>query len=204
MRRELQTRRRHFFNKRVSLVNYVAPDTRPEEMLVDESASATVKQLGDALTELEVNGHFFGECSLTLVLYDEDARTMERALAEAIKAMAAHDGTFIEETYNLLNAWLSIVPGNTAHNLRRLALLETNVADLSLLFTLDQGASVSSHLGREALAVFETPHRTTYAYNLHVDDVGHTLVLGATGSGKSFLLNFLVTHAVKYEPLTVI
>jgi hypothetical protein len=29
-------------------------------MLVDESASATVKQLGDALSELEVNGHFFG------------------------------------------------------------------------------------------------------------------------------------------------
>ena len=53
--------------------------------------------------------------------------------------MAAHDGTFIEETYNLLNAWLGIVPGNSAHNLRRLALLETNYADLSFLFTLDRG-----------------------------------------------------------------
>ena len=29
-------------------------------------------------------------------------------------------------------------------------------------------------------------------------------MLGATGSGKSFLLNFLVTHAQKYDPLTVI
>jgi type IV secretion system protein VirB4 len=37
-----------------------------------------------------------------------------------------------------------------------------------------------------------------------VDDVGHTLVLGATGSGKSFLANFLVTHAQKYDPFTVI
>ena len=60
MRREVQGRRRHFFNKRVSIVNYVSPDTRPEEMLVDDSASTTVRQLGDALTELEVNGHFFG------------------------------------------------------------------------------------------------------------------------------------------------
>ena len=29
-------------------------------------------------------------------------------------------------------------------------------------------------------------------------------MLGATGSGKSFLLNFLVTHAQKYDPLTVV
>ena len=56
-----------------------------------------------------------------------------------MKAMAVHDGSLFEETYNLLNAWLSIVPGNGAHNLRRLALLETNLADLSFLFTLDQG-----------------------------------------------------------------
>jgi hypothetical protein len=39
MRRDLQSRRRHFFNKRVSLVNYIAPDTKPEEMLTDDSAT---------------------------------------------------------------------------------------------------------------------------------------------------------------------
>ena len=45
MRRDVQRRRRHFFNKRVSIVNYVAPETRPEEMLVDDSANTTVRQL---------------------------------------------------------------------------------------------------------------------------------------------------------------
>ena len=204
MRRDIQRRRRHFFNKRVSIVNYVSPETRPEEMLVDDSASTTVRQLGDALTELEVHGHFFGRCSLTLVLHSTDRRALQHQTAEAMKAMAVHDGSLFEETYNLLNAWLSIVPGNGAHNLRRLAVLESNLADLSFLFTLDHGDPVSPHLGREALAVFETPHRTPYAFSLHVQDVGHTLVLGATGSGKSFLLNFLITHAQKYAPQTIV
>ncbi|HWX88167.1 MAG TPA: hypothetical protein VNX67_08335, partial [Solirubrobacteraceae bacterium] len=204
MRRDLQTRRRHFFNKRVALVNYIAPDSRPDEMLVDDSASATVHQLGDSLTELEVNGHFFGQCSLTLVLHGHEARALDQHAAEAMKVMAVHDGSFFDEGYNLLNAWLSVVPGNSAHNLRRLALLETNLADLSFLFTLDPGERVSAHLRQDALAIFETPRHIPYAYNLHVQDVGHTLILGATGSGKSFLLNFLVTHAQQYDPLTVI
>jgi type IV secretion system protein VirB4 len=204
VRRDLQSRRRHFFNKRVSMVNYVAPEARPEEMLVDDSASATVRQLGDALTELEVNGHFFGQTSLTLALHGTDGRALQQQAAEAMKGMAVHDGSLFDETYNLLNAWLSIVPGNGAHNLRRVALLETNLADMSFLFTRDHGEAISPHLGREALAVFETPHQTPYAFNLHVQDVGHTLVLGATGSGKSFLLNFLVTHAQKYSPQTVV
>ena len=122
-----------------------------------------------------------------------------------LKAFAAHDGTLYDETYNLLNAWLAVIPGNSAYNMRRLALLNTNVADLSFLFTLDTGQRTNSHLqGREYLAVFETPHQTPYFWNLHVDDVSHTLVTGATGAGKSFLVNFIVTHAQKYDPVTTI
>ena len=133
MRRDIQSRRRHFFNKRVSLINYVSPEAKAEEMLVDESATATVKQLGDALTELEVNGHVFGRCSLTVVLHGEDRRTLDQQAAQAMKVLTAHDGAFFDETYNLLNAWVSIVPGNGAWNLRRLALLETHAAEATSL-----------------------------------------------------------------------
>lgn len=205
MRRDVRTRQRHFFNKRVSLINYLSPQTRPEEMLVDDSASATVSELGQSLTEMEVRGHFFGQCSLTVVAYDRDRRRLDRSVAECIKVFAGHDGALYEESYNLLNAWLAVVPGNAAHNLRRLPLLNTNCADLSFLFALHAGERTSAHLGgRPCLAVFETGHQTPYFWNLHHGDVGHTLVLGATGSGKSFLLNFVTTHAQKYEPITVI
>jgi type IV secretion/conjugal transfer VirB4 family ATPase len=139
-----------------------------------------------------------------VVLHGTDARALQRQAAEAMKVVAAHDGSFFEESYNLLNAWLSIVPGNSAHNLRRLALLETNLADLSFLFTPDCGQRISPLLDGPALLVFETPHHTPYAFNLHVQDVGHTLAVGATGVGKSFLMKGITTHAQQYDPFTVI
>jgi type IV secretion system protein VirB4 len=163
-----------------------------------------MKRLGDALSELDVNAHFFGECSLTLVLFDRDPQAVERSAADAIKVMAAQDGSFFEETYNLLNAWLSVIPGNSAHNLRRLALSETNYADLSFLFTVDTGQRHCPHLNREPLAIFETRHHTPYHLALHVHDVGHMAVFGMTGTGKTFTVNFNVLHAQKYDPLTVI
>jgi type IV secretion system protein VirB4 len=204
VRKDIHARRRHFFNKRVSIVNYAAPETQPDEMLVDDSAGATVNQLGDALIEIETNSHFFGSASLTLLLHGTDRESLRNGSAEALKTLAAHDGVFIEETYNLLNAWLAVVPGNYSHNLRNLALLETNVADLSFAFAQDCGDDTCPHLGTQALAVFETPEQTPYFFNLHVDDVGHAVVLGSTGSGKSFLLNFLITQLQQYDPHVVV
>jgi type IV secretion system protein VirB4 len=205
MRRDLHARRRHFFNQKVSLVNYVNPQTKPDEMLVDDSAAATVTDLGQSLTAMDVHGHFFGACSLTIALYDGARERVERAAAECAKTFATHDGTLYEESYNGLNAWLAMMPGNGPYNVRRLALLNTNCADLSFLFTLDSGERTSRHLhGRPCLATFETEHQTPYHWNLHVDDVGHALIQGATGAGKSFLLNFILTHAQQYDPTTVV
>lgn len=204
MRRELRSRQRHFFQQRVSLVNYVSLEAKADDLLVDESAGATVRQLGEAMTQVEVSGHFFGECSVSLALYDEDPARVDQAVAMATRSFGAHDGVLVQETYNLLNAWVSLVPGNRAYNLRRLALLETHAADLSALFAPGRGTAQCPHLGREAVAIFETQRDTLYHLALHVHDVGHTVVLGATGAGKSFLMNFLLTHAQRYDPLTVV
>lgn len=205
VRRDIRAKRRHYFNKRISLVNYLSPDTKPEHMLVDDSATSLVQELGQCLSDIEVHGHVFGASSLSLVLYDTDAARLEHGVAECAKAFAQHDGVLHVETYNALNAWLAVLPGNTAHNLRRLTLLDTNHADLLPLAGVDTGSPRSPHLGnRECLAIFRSEQNTPYYWNLHHEDVGHTLVLGATGSGKSFLLNFLITHAQKYDPITLI
>ncbi len=204
IRRELHTRRRHFFNTKVSLLNYLHSDTRPEEMLTDDSAAATVAQLGQALTDLEVHGTVFGACSVSVVLLDTDAPRLDRSVAGVHKAFAAHDGVAFDETYNRLNAWLATMPGNTTHNLRRLTISHEHAADLACLFAPATGTPWSPHLDAASLLTLETDPPGLYDWALHVGDVGHTAVFGSTGSGKSFLLNVLLMHAQQYQPQTFV
>jgi type IV secretion/conjugal transfer VirB4 family ATPase len=177
---------------------------RGEDVLVDESKEAQVRDLGEALKELEINGNYFGKYSLSVVIYDQDLAKVERACAEFYKAFSIHDAQLYEEKYNLFNAYLATVPGNYAFNLRSMLILNTNYADYSFLFTLHAGQQTNAHLKQEYLAVLESNHRTPYYFNLHCKDTAHTVILGRTGAGKSFLLNFIITNLQKYDPHTFI
>jgi type IV secretion system protein VirB4 len=204
-RKQINSKRRHFHNSKASLSNYFGDrPLNPQEMLIDDAAAGLVADLGGCLREIEIAGNHFGKFSLSIVLYDRDHTRLRRAVAECFKVFSTHDAEPIEERYNLLNAFLAVIPGNRAFNLRRMWLLNTNYADLSFLFSLHTGETRNTHLDQEYLAVLETNSSTPYFLNLHYQDIAHTLILGATGSGKSFFLNFLITNLQKYQPLTYI
>lgn len=205
-RKEVNKRRRHFNIAKTGFISQIGNDpakTNPRDVLVDESKQADIEDLGDCLRALG-DGQQLGEFSLTIVLYGKDRQALDSLVGEFAGVFTNADGTLAAETYNQLNAYFAIVPGNHAFNLRKLYLLNTNYADLSFLFTILPGEKVNSYLGAEYLAVMETDNQTPYFLNLHCGEVAHTLILGMTGSGKSYLCNFLLQNAQKYEPLTFI
>jgi type IV secretion/conjugal transfer VirB4 family ATPase len=204
-RKAIQSKRRHFHNTKRSLMSHLnLSDAPATDVLVDDSKEAHVRELGESIKELEIEGNYFGHFSLSVVIYDANPRKVETACAEFYKVFSVHDAQLYDEKYNLLNAFLATVPGGSAFNLRSMYLLNTNYADYSFLFTLHCGEPENPHLRQEYLAVLETNHNTPYFLNLHHRDVAHTMILGQTGSGKSFLLNFLITNMQKYDPYTFI
>ncbi len=205
-RKEIASRRRHHHNSKTSFVSNLQDrsNTANQDNLVDDSKAAAVGELGNALTVMGMEGKNFGEFSLSVVIYDENQTKVEHTVAEFQKLFTQHDGLLYEERYNLLNAFFATIPGNRQFNLRKQWALNSNYADLSFLFTVDTGAQWNAHLEREYLAVLESTHGTPYYLNLHSGDVAHTLMLGATGSGKSFCASMLLQSAQKYEPLTFV
>jgi type IV secretion system protein TrbE len=204
-RRAIQSKRRHFHNTKRSFFSQVNLNEAPQQdFLLDSSKESQVRELGQGIEEIELHGNYFGKFSLTVVIYDRSLAAVEQAAGEFYKVFSVHDAQLYDERFNLLNAFLAAVPGNHVFNLRYLYLLNTNYADLSFLFTLDSGRAWNPHLRKEYLAILETDHGTPYFLNLHYHDTAHSMILGRTGSGKSFLLNFLITHLQKYDPYTFI
>ncbi len=205
-RKEVNKRRRHFNVSKTGFVSQLGSDpakTNPRDVLIDESKQADIENLGDCLRALG-EGQSLGEFSLTIVLYNQDRHQLDQLTGEFAGVFTHADGDLFVETYNQLNAYFATVPGNYQINLRRMLILNTNYADLSFLFTILPGEKTNAHLGTEYLAVFETDNATPYFLNLHEGEVAHTLILGMTGSGKSYLCNFLLQNAQKYSPLTFI
>ncbi len=205
-RKEIASRRRHHHNSKTSFVSNLQDrqNSGPKDELVDDSKEAAIAELGAALTALGMESKSFGEFTLSVVIYDEDRGKVEHAVAEFQKLFTQHDGLLYEERYNLLNAFFATIPGNRQFNLRRQWALNSNYADLSFLFTIDSGSQWNPHLEREYLLALESTHGTPYFLNLHSGDVAHALLLGATGSGKSFCVAATLQAAQKYEPLTFI
>jgi len=205
-RKEVNKRRRHFNMSKTGLVSQMGNDaskTNPRDVLVDESKQADIENLGDCLRALG-DGQSLGDFSLTIILYGRSKSELEQLGAEFAGIFTNADGSLFSETYNQLNAYFAIVPGNYALNLRKMYLLNTNYADLSFLFTILPGEKTNAHLGTEYLAVLETDNSTPYFLNLHNGEEAHTLILGMTGSGKSYMCSFLLQNAQKYAPLTFI
>ena len=205
-RKEVNKRRRHFNISKTGFISQLGNDpvkTNPRDVLIDESKQADIENLGECLRALG-DGQSLGGFSLTIVLFSRHMREIERLAGEFAGVLTNADGSLFMETYNQLNAYFATIPGNYAMNLRRLLLLNANYADLSFLFTILPGEKWNHHLDAEYLAVLETDNCTPYFLNLHNGDLAHTLILGMSGSGKSYLSCFLLQNAQKYDPLTFI
>jgi type IV secretion system protein VirB4 len=163
-----------------SILSMILNRGNRENVIADRSALNDVEELNETLARIKNAGEYLGEFSFTVVLYGwNDKARLQRAAADVAKVFGNHEAALIRETYNALNAYLSIIPGNQAFNLRRTWLLSSNYADLWFLYAPYGGEMRNRHLGGEHLVVLETNEATPYYFNLHEGDRLGTLLFGA-------------------------
>ncbi|WP_395117864.1 conjugal transfer protein TrbE [Rhodanobacter sp. FW102-FHT14D06] len=197
--KELTRLRRQWFAKRKNVVALLRETIfQQESPLVDTDASNKASDADAALQELGSDQVAFGYVTTTVVVMDADAAAADEKLRMVERAIQGRGFVTIPETLNAVEAWLSSIPGHAYANVRQPSISTLNLAHLMPVSAVWAGQEKNPHLDGPALIVTRTDGATPFRLVTHIGDVGHTLVVGPTGMGKSVLLAVLAMQFRRY------
>jgi type IV secretion system protein TrbE len=197
--RELVRLRRQWFAKRKGVVALLRETIfQHESPLVDSDAANKSADADEALQELGSDEVAFGYVTATVTVLDSDPTAAEQKLRAIERTIQARGFVTIAETLNSVDAWLSSLPGHVYANVRQPIVSTLNLAHMMPLSAVWAGPDRNTHLDGPPLIVTRTDGATPFRLVTHVGDVGHTLVVGPTGVGKSVLLAMLILQFRRY------
>jgi type IV secretion system protein VirB4 len=197
--RELTKLRRQWFAKRKGIVALLRETIfQQESPLVDSDASNKAEDADAALQELGSDAVSYGYVTAVIVVAESDAERADMCIKAIERVVQGRGFVTIRETLNAVEAWLSSIPGHVYANVRQPLISTLNLAHMMPLSAVWAGPERNGHLDAPPLIVTRTAGATPFRLVTHVDDVGHTFVVGPTGAGKSVLLAMLALQFRRY------
>lgn len=191
--------RRQWFNKRKSITALLREVLYNQPVqLMDSDADNKVVDADLALQELGGDHVAFGYLTTTITVTDEDRSAVEEKVRTVERIVNGLGFTTIRESVNAVEAWLSSLPGHVYANVRQPLVHTLNLAHLTPLSSVWAGPARNGHLGGPPLLYASTAGSTPFRLSTHVGDVGHMLVVGPTGAGKSVLLALIALQFRRY------
>ncbi len=164
----------------------------------EDVAVSQIQEIDQAL-DSAMSGEFaFGNHHLTVLCVEDSPKSLESALSMAVVELSNSGITGVREKLNMEPAYWAQLPGNADYMARRCTVNTFNIAAFASFHNYPSGKRKKNHWG-DAVTVFNTVSGTPYFFSFHVRDVGHTMIIGPTGSGKTVLLNFLCAQAQKFN-----
>ena len=198
--KQLTKIRRQWFAKRKSIAAILKEVmTNEASALVDTDAANKAADADMALQELGQDVAGMAYVTATITVWDADPRLADEKLRLVEKVIQGRDFTAMIETVNAVDAWLGSLPGHAYANVRQPPVSTLNLAHMIPLSAVWAGPERDEHFGAPPLLYGKTEGSTPFRFSLHVGDVGHTLVVGPTGAGKSVLLALMALQFRRYE-----
>ncbi len=203
--RALTRIRRQWFNKRKSVAALLREVlyNQPSQLL-DSDADNKVFDADLALQELGGDHVAFGYLTSTITVQDASPELLEAKVREIERIVNGLGFTCMRERVNAVEAWLSSLPGHVYANVRQPPVHTLNLAHLMPLSAVWAGPASDRHLAAPPLLHAETGGVTPFRLAVHVGDVGHMLVVGPTGAGKSVLLALIALQFRRYADAQII
>ncbi|MCB0415128.1 MAG: DUF87 domain-containing protein [Bdellovibrionales bacterium] len=152
----------------------------------------------ETLERILLNKETLFETSLSIILKNEDNVTLEHARDfERVISGIGNAGLFLE-SIGSLPVFRSHLPGNGTLSIRKLPMLSENLAQIFPIFHEFSRNNDESHLSLRS-RTGEVSHLNLFSReNLNYN----SFICGASGSGKSFLMNAILASTIADDPKT--
>lgn len=191
--------RRQWFAKRKSIGAILKEVmTNEASTLLDTDAHNKAIDADAALQELGSDQIGQAFVTATITVWDRDPNAADEKLRLVEKVIQGRDFTCMIETVNAVEAWLGSLPGHVYANVRQPPVSTLNLAHMIPMSAVWAGEARDLHFKGPPLLFGKTEGSTPFRFSLHVGDVGHTLVVGPTGAGKSVLLALMALQFRRY------
>ncbi len=191
--------RRQWFAKRKSVAAILKEVmTNEASVLVDNDASNKAADADLALQELGADHAGLTYVTATVTVWDRDPALAAEKLRLVEKVIQGRDFTCAIEGMNAVEAWLGSLPGHVYANVRQPPISTLNLAHLIPLSAIWAGPERDEHFDAPPLLYGKAEGSTPFRFSLHTGDVGHTLIVGPTGAGKSVLLALMALQFRRY------
>lgn len=207
---EIKRIERRWYQKRKSLGLWVreilssghSRDGAEQERSMDQYAVQMGDDTAAARAENASGEVRFCYYTSTIIVMERDPRHADYIASEVVKALNEAGFAARTETVNALDAYVGSLPGHGYPNIRRSLLASTNIADLLPTTSIWPGLATnpSPYFPKDSPALMwtATDGSTPFRLNIHDSDVGHTLVIGKTGAGKSILVEAVAAQWMRY------
>jgi type IV secretion system protein VirB4 len=191
------------------LQSFIASTTKEPPKQINGGAIVKEEDAAAAQIALDTDEVSLGLYTSNIMVWDEDLKKAHKKAQEIKKLVQSVGFIAKEETFNAFEAWMSMLPGDMVSNIRALPVVSTNFSHVVPLSAIWAGMLENAHAGE--ITGIDVPHvicstldGTPFYLNLNPRDVGHTIILGPTGAGKSTFLNLLELQFLKYPESQVI
>ncbi|GAB1715428.1 MAG: type IV secretion/conjugal transfer ATPase, VirB4 family [Nitrobacter sp.] len=191
--------RRQWFAKRKSVAAILKEVmTNEASVLLDTDAANKAADADAALQDLGSDQVGEVYVTATVTVWGADRAIADERLRLVEKVIQSRDFTCIVEGVNAIEAWLGSIPGHTYANVRQPPISTLNLSHMMPLSAVWAGPARDEHLAAPPLLYAKTEGATPFRFALHVGDVGHTMLVGPTGAGKSVLLALMALQFRRY------
>ena len=200
---KMERKYKNIFSQRLSLFQRVYAELTGEKeensrkLNEDALNKANEVRTQIALTTGDYVSQGFYTC--TLIVDGDSIDEVEERVDIISKTINNMGFITIEESINSVEAFLGSIPGNITNNIRMPILNTITLSHLLPVSSVWGGDSWNKHLNAPPLIYTKTKGSTPFRFNIHIEDIGHSAIVGPTGYGKSVLLGLIASSFMKYK-----